>query len=400
METNPHRRFTKQQLPVLCTGFAILGVLIGCNNPTASRPLSAAEQALRSVKARDITSLYIPLETVTPGANVMLYLVGGPIFDESDILARKDVKGNLPPGSADTYVRVLVRQEHMIRSKEKTLPTDRFVNAEEAREINLYSVAITYALAEHFRAGGHKVSLYSNSFGSFIVPEMYRQYGDAPFERVLIAVGRLDMPKGVYESFFNGTGGGFEADGITLRARDPVAKDPLVRTQMRLQADLGRNRYTTLLADKDLSKIVYFFGGKDKAVGRLTDAEISFLTGRTVAVTASPRTPPDQTGSVSVFFPGVPADPSTTPPYPRNTRRNQNLHHQRLERGSRPRQGMVLHGGRAQRRFLAGHNQARVERLFWALGARCIRRRPGTTAQLRRVSSARADRVLQRQRPL
>ena len=177
-------------------------------------------------------------------------------------------------------------------------------------------MAITYALAEHFKSRGHKVSLYSSSFGSFIVPEMYRRYGDAPFEKVLISVGRLDIPRAIYESFFNGTGGGFEADGITLRALDPVSEDLLVRTQMRLQADLGRNRYTTLLAGKNLSKIVYFFGGNDRAVGRLTDAEISFLTGRTVAVTASPRTIPDQTANVSVFFPGVPADPSTSPPTP------------------------------------------------------------------------------------
>ena len=316
MTSYPRRRITKNYSGLLCVTFVVLGgVLVGCNNPTASdggKQLSAAEQALRTVKARDITSLYIPLETVTPGANVMLLLVGGPIFDENDIVAHKGRKDNLPPGSADTYVRVLVRQEHMIRFKEKTLPTDKFVTAEEAREINLYSVAITYALAEHFKSRGHKVSLYSNSFGSFIVPEMYRRYGDAPFEKVLIAVGRLDIHKEVYESFFNGTGGGFEADGITLRALDPVAKDPLVRTQMRLQADLGRNRYTTLLADKDLSKIVYFFGGKDRAVGRLTDAEVQFLTGRTVVVTASPPTKPDRTETVTVTFPATSDSPSTT----------------------------------------------------------------------------------------
>ena len=321
MKSYPRRRITKNYLGLLCVTFVVFGVvLVGCNNPTASdggKQLSAAEQALRTVKARGITSLYTVLDptvgaSISPGANVMLLLVGGPIFDESDILARKDVKGNLPPGSADTYVRVLVRQEHMIRFKEKTLPTDRFVNAEEAREINLYSVAITYALAEHFKSRGHKVSLYSSSFGSFIVPEMYRRYGDAPFEKVLIAVGRLDIHKEVYESFFNGTGGGFAADGITLQPLDPVATDPLVRTRMRLQADLGRNRYTTLLQGKDLSKIVYFFGGKDRAVGRLTDAEISFLTGRTVAVTASPRTPPDQTASVTVTFPATSDSPSTT----------------------------------------------------------------------------------------
>ena len=325
MKSYPRRRITKDYLGLLCVTFVVLGgVLVGCNNPTASdggRQLSAAaEQALRTVKARGITSLYTVLDPpvgapFTPGANVMLLLVGGPIFDENFVVQHKDREVNLPPGSADTYVRVLVRQEHMIRFKNNTLPKDRFVTAEEASEINLYSVATTYALAEFFKSLGYKVSLYSSSFGSFIVPEMYRQYGDAPFEKVLISVGRLDIPKGIYESFFNGTGGGFQADGITPGAPKSVAEKPLDRTQMRLQADLGRNRYTTLLAGKDLSKIVYFFGGRDKAVGRLTDAEISFLTGRNVAVTASPATPPDQTDSVTVNIPGDPD--ATTPTLPR-----------------------------------------------------------------------------------
>ena len=314
-------KITKSHLGVLYITFVVLvGALVGCENLTdsdgkTSCNIPPADEVLCAVKDREITSLYTVLDPaagapITPGANVMLLLVGGPIFDESYILQHKDRKANLPPGSADTYVRVLVRQEHMIRFKNDTLPKDRFVTAEEASEINLYSTAITYALAEHFKSRGHKVSLYSSSFGSFIVPEMYRQYGDAPFEKVLISVGRLDIPKEIYESFFNGTGGGFEADGITLRPLDPVSEEPLTRSQMRLQADLGRNRYTTLLAGKNLSKIVYFFGGKDRAVGRLTDAEISFLTGRTVAVTASSPTTPDKTEDVTVNIPRVPASGS------------------------------------------------------------------------------------------
>ena len=350
-------KIIKNHLGVLYITFVVLaGVLVGCDNladsdgkPSCNIP--PADEVLCTVKDREITSLYTVLDpaagaSIAPGANVMLLLVGGPIFDESFLISNKDRKANLPPGSTDTYVRVLVRQEHMIRFKNNTLPKDRFITPEEASEINLYSVATTYALAEYFQNRGHKVSLYSSSFGSFIVPEMYRQYGDAPFEKVLISVGRLDIPKAIYESFFNGTGGGFEADGTTLRPLDPVSEVPLTRTQMRLQADLGRNQYTNLLANKDLSKIVYFFGGKDTAVGRLTNAEVAFLTGRNdVIVTPEPSatspttsttlkglqftesknrsatspttsTTPDQTENVSVFFPGVPADPSTTPPTP------------------------------------------------------------------------------------
>ena len=329
MKSYSQRRFIKNYLRVLCITFVVLaGVLVGCDNLTDSegKPscnIPPADEVLCAVKDRDITSLYTVLDPaaeapITPGANVLLLLVGGPIFDESFVLQHKDRKVNLPPERADHYVRVMVRQEHMIRFKNKTLPKNRFINPEEAREINHISVAATYALAEHFQSKGHKVSLYSSSFGSFIVPEMYRRYGDAPFKRVLISVGRLDIPKEIYESFFNGTGGGFEADGTTLRALDPVSTEPLTRTQMRLQADLGRNRYTKLLANKDLSKIVYFFGGKDTAVGRLTNAEVAFLTGRNdVIVTPEPsatppttRTTPDQTENVNVVIPAVPASGS------------------------------------------------------------------------------------------
>ena len=91
---------------------------------------------------------------------------------------------------------------------------------------------------------------------------------------------------------------------------------------MRLQADLGRNRYTTLLAGKDLSKIVYFFGGKDRAVGRLTNAEVQFLTGRNdVIVTpesSATITIPNKTDSVTVTFPAVPAS-GTDPAIPART---------------------------------------------------------------------------------
>ena len=321
MKSYSQRRFKKNHLGVLCITLAVLaGVLVGCDNLTdldgkLSCDIPPADEVLCAVKEREITSLYTVLDPtvgapVAPGANVMLLVVGGPIFDESFVLQHKDRKVNLPPERADHYVRVMVRQEHMIRFKNKTLPKNRFISPEEAREINHISVAATYALAEHFQSKGHKVSLYSSSFGSFIVPEMYRRYGDAPFKRVLISVGRLDIPRQIYQSFFNGTGGGFQGDGITLRPLDPVSTKPLTRTQMRLQADLGQNRYTNLLVNKDLSKIVYFFGGKDRAVGRLTDAEISFLTGRTVAVTASPPTTPDQTENVTVVIPAVPASGS------------------------------------------------------------------------------------------
>lgn len=37
------------------------------------------------------------------------------------------------------------------------------------------------------------------------------------------------------------------------------------------------NRYTSLLKDKDIKNIIYAYGEKDEAVGRLTDREVNFL---------------------------------------------------------------------------------------------------------------------------
>ena len=217
----------------------------------------------------------------------------------------------------------------MIRYANKTLPTNRIITAEEAEEINLYSAAIVYAAAEKFRQMGHKVSLFAHSFGSFVVPEMLRRYGDEPFRKVLIAAGRLDMPEEVHRKFFNGRQAGFVLDANDIAsvvsvvnndrtAREDVehridqaktkpggfcgssAGDPMAKrictgnsvdegkkeafingqhSTMRLQADLGKNRYTTLLNGK-LNKVIYYFGGQDRPVGSLTPEEVNALTGK------------------------------------------------------------------------------------------------------------------------
>ena len=281
------RRLTKNRRGLSFILSALLGVLIGCANPADPKPNkpSPSQAVLNAVRARKPESLYSSTlfhpagtKSIPAGANVALIIHGGPVLDESQIkkIDPVDLNGfdetNLKPNS--NWVRVLVRQEQMIRFKNGTLPRDRFITAKEAEEINLYSAAIVYALAEHFKSRGHKVSLYSFSFGSLIVPEMYRQYGDAPFNKVLIATGRLNMPKPIYEDFFNGrprgfcavdTAGGCIPDGVTIEAQNPVTTDLLERTTMRLQADLGRNNYTELLKDKNMSKIIYYFAGKDGA---------------------------------------------------------------------------------------------------------------------------------------
>ncbi len=209
----------------------------------------------------------------------------------------------------------------MIRTSNNTLSKDTPITLSEAVEINLHSAAILYAVAEHFKNKGHKVTLIATSFGAFLALEMYRHYGDDPFQKSIISVGRVDMPEEIYKSFSQNKFASFKDDGKTIQIgmkfeamlpmmmqqmggcnpKNPMAaelckdgkiddalkKAFLVRrdTASKLQAALGQNRYSKLLASKNLSKIVYYSGAKDTAVGVLTDAEVNFLRKRGATVT-------------------------------------------------------------------------------------------------------------------
>lgn len=325
---------------------AATAVLVGCPNPTQPSP-SPAEKILQEVRGRSLKSLVIwadpaaraVIDSTSPASkpvNIIFYIIGGPILDATEItteIALKTISDQIAPNPS--YARVIVQQEQMIRYANETLPTKRVITAEEAEEINLTSAAIVYAVAEKFRRMGHKVSLFAHSFGSFVVPEMLRRYGDEPFQKVLIAAGRLDMPEEVHRKFFNGIQAAFVLDandiasvvsvvnsnrtvredvehridqaktrpgglcgspaGNPMAARictgntvDEGKKEAFINGQhstMRLQADLGKNRYTTLLNGK-LNKVIYYFGGQDRPVGSLTPEEVNALTGKSTGLTS------------------------------------------------------------------------------------------------------------------
>lgn len=326
-------------------------MLFSCTPPSSSSEAAAAPQTpnqiLRAVQVQNPASLYTS-DTIAPKANIVLIAPGGPVFEQPAL-------GDLIKNDS-AYARVMVKQEQMIRAKNGQIPTDRFISDAEAREINLYSAARLYALAKDFQAKGHKVSLFSRSFGSFIVPEMLRQYGDAPFTKIFIAVGRLDMPMEVVKGFANGEIKTFNEDGKTIApsrggvdaliaqvknnipnfcalANVPAVPNGMelpakmakaicvgntvdtkketafkfqLRSGMQLQADLAQNRYSQILKGKNLGKITYYFGGKDKNVGRLTKGEVRFLTGRVgFTIDSPPRSATwYSTANFTITFPG------------------------------------------------------------------------------------------------
>ena len=315
---------------LLLAMLAAAGLFIACPNPSGSdENLTTELRILNAVRAKvraNPKAFYIS-DPITSGDNILLFGLGGPVFNVGSM---EDVKDFRSPA----FTLVVVKQEQMIRAENKTFPVNRIITVDEAREINLHSAAIIYALAEDFTRKGHKVSIYSHSFGSVLMPEMYRSYGDKPFEKVLIGVGRVKMQEALVKNRLNPHGpiksldkkdavtvidSPSIEDGLELQVRAALAKNPnfcssktlpayevevqqalcdgdkitqakkdlyIIRqkSSLILQGASMDADYITLLKDTDLSKIIYYYGGKDAQIGKLLDIEVQFLTGRTGTV--------------------------------------------------------------------------------------------------------------------
>lgn len=357
MNHREHSRFFAHGIRPFLALTATAFLLAGCPNPAEpDPPLSPAQKILQDVKKRDINDLIITADPAAKAAvkspssasekiNILLFIPGGPLFEASEFNLTA-VGAYIAPSTH--YARGVLQQEQIIRYR--TVPPGEIISLEKAEEINLHSAAVIYAAADYFKNRGHKVSLYSHSFGSFVVPEMLRRYGDEPFEKILIGAGRLNMPKLVHENVFKGKPASFTVDGSGLAAEvqlypftieqdvenqiahakaksadfcDPAYKTPgnsLVqkkdickegsvdpkkkadyintrRSGMRLQAALGRNRGTSLLEGK-LAKVIYYFGGRDRAVGSLTVPEVNALTGKSIADLKSSESSKDVTRTI------------------------------------------------------------------------------------------------------
>lgn len=285
------------------SGAMLLGMLIGCGNPvqeserqaggdrpeirkpTPEIPLDPdtrrANGILEEIRKRDPKSLYTADFTgaVPRGAGVLIIVHGGPDYELRGMSSFEYLKA---PAPGNAYARVLVKQDQMTPGR---VPEAAGITEARAEEINLHSAATIFATAEHFAKKGHRVTLYASSFGAFLAAETIRRYGHTPFNSILIARGRLDMEKEVTEAAFKGIKKWF-MDGVTIVG--PLCGGPEAPSVNRefsrllLQADLKQHRYSQLIPEDALSKMIYYTGGKDTRVGRLTEEEVTFLTGRSL----------------------------------------------------------------------------------------------------------------------
>ena len=253
--------------------------------PDAALANRILEQVRKDLKENQL-SLYTPESAIPPkvaegstkGRGILLIAHGGPEYKLFSMSRFGPLKA-----PNDEYFRVLVKQHQMVPGR---VPKGAAISRDDAKEINLYSAATLFAAAEDFFDKGYRVVLYGSSFGAFLAAETIRLYGHEPFAKILIARGRLDMQWEITEGRFNGILKSFldGTDIVPMSCGKPVRQEMDRRLSMFiLQGDLNQHRYSKSARIREaLPKIIYYSGGKDTRVGRLTEEEVDFLTGRSL----------------------------------------------------------------------------------------------------------------------
>lgn len=254
------------------------------DDAVSTESVNPAPSTIAEPAERDVSELYESFGN--PNADtVIVFAQGGPITEN----LIDDVRG-LTDGL--DLEQALVVNAHQAQTLDPDTYTDSDIDFEQAKAADRESIEMLAEVVAHFTAQGRSVHVVGISFGAFVVQDLIANHGtDA--SGYYIAVGRLDMPPDVWEEFAEGRTAGF-VDGVDvvpvpiedagMGAGTPAGD----RNMARLAAGLGHNRYTELLADEDLSKILYFYGETDEQVGSLTQAEIQFLESRGAVVVSDP----------------------------------------------------------------------------------------------------------------
>ena len=213
----------------------------------------------------DVTKLIKKISAGTQADAVLLIAQGGPF---PALESASETKGLVGETLINKYETYLVHQAQTYNPG----MNNSDITFEQAKVEAAKSSAMLQKVIEHFKGQNKKVYIWGFSYGFFVIEDLLARY-EMKFDRAFLGGGRFNMPEKVWQTFSKGRNIGFEADAVTInQTSDPDG------TIAFFSAALGQNRYTELLKDKDLAKnILFYFGGKDRAVGRLDKDELQFL---------------------------------------------------------------------------------------------------------------------------
>lgn len=171
---------------------------------------------------------------------------------------------------------------------------NEFTRAMAEKEVDNNS-EILYRAFQYFKDRNKTIIVIGHSFGAFTIPHCM---ATRPMEadNYIITAGRIDDHLVRSEYFLKGYNSRFEKDGVTFNPPDTTkAPNPyrgerylkMYRVKQLLKGVIGQPRYSKALANKDLSKMIYFYAKDDQNVGALLESEIAFLESKGVSVHAT-----------------------------------------------------------------------------------------------------------------
>ena len=152
-----------------------------------------------------------------------------------------------------------------------------------------------YRAFKYFKDRKKTVIVVGHSYGAFIIPHCMSTR-PLKADGYLITGGRIDDYLERSSYFLKGYNSLFEEDGVTFNPPDINAPKNkyrgeryfrIYRVKQLLKGVIGQPRYSKELADKDLSKMIYFYAKDDQNVGALLDSEVAFLKSKGVKVHAT-----------------------------------------------------------------------------------------------------------------
>jgi hypothetical protein len=223
---------------------------------------------------------------------IVINLQGGP---ETDLFT-KEIMFRFTKATSVNIEKIFVINIHQFQ----TLHPDKFVGEEisfkQAKKYNDKTVKILVDLVKYFKSQNKKVILVGTSYGALIIQDFLSQYGNIA-DKYLISVGRLDTPKKMWKTLSKGRCAKYknDVDGSQHIATSDYLE--IVNENWEVNhfgANMGKliagfeyKRYTKLLKNVNLSNVVYIYGTKDEAAGRLTQKEIDFLKSKKAHVISS-----------------------------------------------------------------------------------------------------------------
>jgi len=262
--------------------------LVNCNSDDDILNLeeSNLESTLTTIP-EDVTKLFSANGNENADT-VLIYEQGGPDTELDDQYF--EINGSFNSEYNDLfkeYYRVYIHQALTLNDG---LCTNDTLSKEQANLENKVSLEILDKVIKYFKSQGKKVYVMGHSFGGFLVTKYIAEKGNNTADKFIIMAARIEMQSEVPNNFLQGRPYYF-LNGTTPKEED---RSELLEEYNKIKQScpsvfsflgaIGSERFSSTIATRDLSNVIYVFAKDDLQTGGLLETEKIFLRDRKVKV--------------------------------------------------------------------------------------------------------------------